>query len=354
MLFNIDFRDLHALIVCASSSRMGAICLQGAHHCAQKSSRTGWLAWSTSLSKEASLTVLTALCALIGRADIPDLRELLILLARCIRKRGFEVVCEAQTAQAARLTEYSLLSASEIGTRADVAVVIGGDGTMLGMGRQLAPYGTPLIGVNRGRLGFVTDIPIRDMLRVVPVMLEGRFEREERTLLDARVLRKGSPVYHALAFNDVVVNRSGISGMVELSVYVDDCFMYRQRSDGLIAATPTGSTAYALSSQGPILHPQLAGIVLVPIAPHTLSNRPIVLPDHARIAIQIVDGREMNVNFDTQSLTQLQLKDVVEVSRSRYTVPFLHPAGHSHYATLRNKLGWHEHPARGARCPDLN
>src|SRR5260363_202303 len=229
--------------------------------------------------------------ALIGRADIPDLRELLILLARCIRKRGFEVVCEAQTAQAARLTEYSLLSASEIGTRADVAVVIGGDGTMLGMGRQLAPYGTPLIGVNRGRLGFVTDIPIRDMLRVVPVMLEGRFEREERTLLDARVLRKGSPVYHALAFNDVVVNRSGISGMVELSVYVDDCFMYRQRSDGLIAATPTGSTAYALSSQGPILHPQLAGIVLVPIAPHTLSNRPIVLPDHARIAIQIVDGR---------------------------------------------------------------
>src|SRR5260363_273794 len=116
MLFNIDFRDLHALIVCASSSRMGAICLQGAHHCAQKSSRTGWLAWSTSLSKEASLTVLTALCslivfrffktiALIGRADIPDLRELLILLARCIRKRGFEVVCEAQTAQAARLTE---------------------------------------------------------------------------------------------------------------------------------------------------------------------------------------------------------------------------------------------------------
>ncbi len=290
--------------------------------------------------------------ALVGRTNIPDLRALLTLLARCIRQRGFEVACETQTARAAGLTEYPQLPASEIGARADVAVVIGGDGTMLRAGRQLAPYGTPLIGVNHGRLGFITDVPIRDMLRVVPEMLAGQVVREERTLLDARVLRAGAPIYHTRAFNDVVVNRSGISGMVELSVHVDGCFMYRQRSDGLIAATPTGSTAYALSSQGPILHPQLAGIVLVPIAPHTLSNRPIVLPDSVQIEIQIVDGREMNVNFDTHSFTELQLEDVVEVRRSRYTVPFLHPAGHSYYATLRGKLGWHEQLSRAARCPD--
>ena len=152
-----------------------------------------------------------------------------------------------------------------------------------GIGRQLAPYRTPLIGINQGALGFITDIPISDMRELVPQMLAGNFEREERMLLEARIMREGKPIYHALAFNDVVVNRSGFSGMAELHVSVDGRFMYNQRSDGLIVATPTGSTAYALSSQGPILHPQLQGIVLVPIAPHALSNRPIVLPDDSKV-----------------------------------------------------------------------
>ncbi|MBB5461304.1 NAD kinase [Paraburkholderia sp. Cpub6] len=283
--------------------------------------------------------------ALVGRSNTPGIGEPLTALAACIAKLGLEVVFEADTADEIGVTDYPALRLAEIGARADVAVVLGGDGTMLGIGRQLAPYRTPLIGINHGRLGFITDIPISDMREIVPQMLSGNFEREERVLLEARIVRDGTPIYHALAFNDVVVNRSGFSGMAELRVSVDGRFMYNQRSDGLIVATPTGSTAYALSSQGPILHPQLQGIVLVPIAPHALSNRPIVLPDESKVSIQIVSGREVNVNFDMQSFTSLELGDTIEVRRSRHTVPMLHPVGYSYYATLRKKLHWHEYPS---------
>jgi NAD+ kinase len=283
--------------------------------------------------------------ALVGRSNTPGIGEPLIALASCIARRGFDVVFEAQTAHEIGATGYPALRPDDIGARADVAVVLGGDGTMLGIGRQLAPYRTPLIGINHGRLGFITDIPISDMQEIVPQMLTGSFEREERTLLEARIMRDGEPIYHALAFNDVVVNRSGFSGMAELRVYVDGRFMYNQRSDGLIVATPTGSTAYALSSAGPILHPQLQGLVLVPIAPHALSNRPIVIPDDSAVSIQIISGRDVNVNFDMQSFTALELNDTIDVRRSRHTVPFLHPVGYSYYATLRKKLHWNEHPS---------
>ncbi|WP_028209498.1 NAD kinase [Paraburkholderia mimosarum] len=283
--------------------------------------------------------------ALVGRSNTPGIAEPLMALAQTIAKRGFEVLFEAQTAEEVGAQGYPALQPAEIGARADVAVVLGGDGTMLGMGRQLAPYRTPLIGINHGRLGFITDIAFSEMQEIVPQLLAGSFEREERSLLESRITRDGDPIYHALAFNDVVVNRSGFSGMAELRVNVDGRFMYNQRSDGLIVATPTGSTAYALSSQGPILHPQLQGIVLVPIAPHALSNRPIVLPDDCKVSIQIVAGRDVNVNFDMQSFTALELGDVIEVRRSRHTVPFLHPVGYSYYRTLRKKLHWNEHPS---------
>jgi NAD+ kinase len=283
--------------------------------------------------------------ALVGRSQTPGIGEPLIALAQTISKLGLDVVFEAQTAQEIGANGYPALQPDEIGARADVAVVLGGDGTMLGIGRQLAPYSTPLIGINHGRLGFITDIAFSDMQEVVPQLLAGSFEREERMLMESRIMRDGEPIYHALAFNDVVVNRSGFSGMAELRVHVDGRFMYNQRSDGLIVATPTGSTAYALSSNGPILHPQLKGIVLVPIAPHALSNRPIVLPDDCKVSIQIVSGRDVNVNFDMQSFTSLELGDVIEVRRSRHTVPFLHPVGYSYYATLRKKLHWNEHPS---------
>jgi NAD+ kinase len=299
--------------------------------------------WCNDVMKTSSLFQTVAL---IGRNNTPGIRQPLVSLAACIEQRGFKVVFEAETALAIGESAREALTPDEIGVRADVAVVLGGDGTMLGISRQLAPYRVPLIGINHGRLGFITDIPANEMLQVVPQMLQGAYESEERMLLEARIMRDGEQIYEALAFNDVVVNRSGVSGMVELRVSVNGRFMSNQRSDGLILATPTGSTAYALSSQGPILHPQLQGMVLVPIAPHALSNRPIVLPADVEVAVQIASGRDVNVNFDMQSFTALETDDTIEVRRSEFTVPFLHPIGYSYYTTLRNKLHWNEHPSR--------
>jgi len=148
-----------------------------------------------------------------------------------------------------------------------------------------------------------------------------------------------------MAFNDIVVSRGAGSGMVELKVDVDNHFMYNQRSDGLIISTPTGSTAYSLSAGGPLLHPSLSGIVMVPIAPHALSNRPIVLPDSSRICIEIAAGRDISVNFDMQSFASLLHGDRIIINRSAHTVSFLHPEGWSYYGTLREKLHWNKYPS---------
>jgi len=287
--------------------------------------------------------------ALVGRHYTPGIEGPLDEIASCILKNGQDVVFERETAQATGLTDYPVLSAEEIARQADVAVVLGGDGTLLGIGRRLAGSGVPLIGVNHGRLGFMTDIPLDNVQAVLPDMLAGRYETEQRLLLESRVVRDDSVIFSALAFNDVVVNRSGVSGMVELAVSVDGYFMYNQRSDGLILSTPTGSTAYALAAGGPILHPTLSGLVLVPIAPHALSNRPIVLPHDAEVTIEVATARDASVNFDMQSLTSLLPGDRIVVRRSAKTVSLLHPLGYNYYATLRKKLHWHEYPSEDNR-----
>ena len=222
---------------------------------------------------------------------------------------------------------------------------MGGDGTMLGIARQLAPFDVPLIGINQGRLGFMTDIPLDAMLDVLPKILAGRYKAERRTLLEGRVVRNGETIHVGLAVNDVVVSRGAGAGMAELRVDVDGHFMYNQRSDGLIISTPTGSTAYALSAGGPLLHPSLGGIVLVPIAPHALSNRPIVLPESSAIVIEIVRGRDISVNFDMQTFASLTAQDQIIIQRSPHSITFLHPEGWSYYNTLREKLHWNEHPS---------
>ena len=216
---------------------------------------------------------------------------------------------------------------------------------MLGVARQLAPYKVPLIGVNQGRLGFMTDISLDQMMPLLKEMLSGKVRSEQRILLKGSIEREGEAVYSTLAFNDVVLSRGSGSGMVELHVEVDGHFMYNQRSDGLIVATPTGSSAYALSAGGPILHPSLTGIGLVPIAPHALSNRPIVVPDSSVIVIEVVGGREANVNFDMQSVARLLKHDRITVRRSEHTITFLHPEGWNYYDTLREKLHWNEYPS---------
>ena len=213
---------------------------------------------------------------------------------------------------------------------------------MLGIGRKLAAYGVPLIGINQGRLGFITDISLERFRATLAPMLRGEYEEDRRSLMHARVMRDGHCVFDALAMNDVVVNRGAISGMVELRVEVGGHFVANQRADGLIIATPTGATAYALSAGGPLLHPSIPGWVLVPIAPHTLSNRPIVLSDDTEVAIEIVAGREASANFDSQSLASLLHGDRISVRRSKHSIRFLHPRGWSYFDTLRKKLHWNE------------
>ncbi|HUD32214.1 MAG TPA: NAD kinase [Variovorax sp.] len=259
-----------------------------------------------------------------------------------LESQGCEVVVERSTAEHVEASRYASLTAEEIGERCDLGLVVGGDGTMLGIGRQLAPYGVPLIGLNRGRLGFITDIALDSyQSRLVP-MLAGEYEEDHRSLMHARVMREGECVFDALAMNDVVVNRGATSGMVELRVSVGRHFVANQRADGLIIASPTGSTAYALSAGGPLMHPSIPGWVLVPIAPHTLSNRPILLPDADEITVELVSGRGASANFDMQSLASVEIGDRVVVRRSDYRVRFLHPRGWSYFDTLRKKLHWNE------------
>jgi NAD+ kinase len=263
-------------------------------------------------------------------------------IAHFLMDQGCEVVLEADTATNTGLANYTTMGVTGIGQNCDLCLVVGGDGTMLGIGRQLAQYKVPLIGINQGRLGFITDIPFEQYKATLKPMLAGDYEEDDRSLMQARVMRDGRCVFAAQAMNDVVVNRGATSGMVELRVEVDGRFVANQRADGLIIASPTGSTAYSLSAGGPLLHPSIPGWVMVPIAPHTLSNRPIVLANSAEIAIEIVAGRDASANFDMQSLASLMHGDRIVVTRSEHQVRFLHPKGWTYFDTLREKMHWNE------------
>ena len=263
-------------------------------------------------------------------------------IAHFLMDQGCDVAVEVDTAANMGLRDYATMDVPNIGRLCDLCIVVGGDGTMLGIGRQLAPFGVPLIGINQGRLGFITDIPLDDFQSTLQPMLAGMYEEDHRSLMQARVLRGAHCVFFALAMNDVVVNRGATAGMVELRVEVDGHFVANQRADGLIIATPTGSTAYSLSAGGPLMHPSIPGWVLVPIAPHTLSNRPIVLANVSEVAIEIVAGRDASANFDMQSLASLMHGDRIVVTRSQYQVRFLHPKGWTYFDTLRQKLHWNE------------
>lgn len=276
-------------------------------------------------------------------AEGPD--DVLLEIGAFLEKQGCEVVVQKSAMEdtPGRVPcRYRAMTVDEIGRECDLGLVVGGDGTMLGIGRQLAPHGVPLIGINRGRLGFITDIPLNSYEATLTPMLAGEVEEDLRSLMQASVIRDGVSVFDALAMNDVVVNRGATSGMVELRVSVGHHFVANQRADGLIIASPTGSTAYSLSAGGPLLHPAIAGWILVPIAPHTLSNRPILLPDDEEVSIELVAGRDASANFDMQSLASLAHGDRIVVRKSRYQVRFLHPKGWNYFDTLRKKMHWNE------------
>lgn len=280
--------------------------------------------------------------ALIGRYNSPDVAAALAAMGDFLRGQGREVLVEGESAASSRVSSFPVASYEEIGARADLAVVQGGDGSMLSAARHLAIHGVPLVGVNQGRLGFMTDIASGSMLDAMAQILEGRYVIEERTMLAAEVYRGGAMVFSTSALNDVVVNKGAVGRLIEFLVHIDGEFVYDLRADGLIVATPTGSTAYALSSAGPILQPSVPGFALVPICPHTLSNRPIILSDRAVIEIVPKRSIEARLHFDGQLQRDLQDGDRVVLRRSDHTVSFVHPPGYSYFAMLREKLHWSE------------
>ncbi|WP_374697346.1 NAD kinase [Alcaligenes nematophilus] len=286
--------------------------------------------------------------AIVGRYQDSGLDAPIRSLAKTLVNTGCSVLLEATTAQNAGITEFPIGDYAQIGERADLAIVMGGDGTMIGAARELAHSKVPLIGINHGRLGFITDIPLDDANDALLHVLKGEYDIEERSMLEGRVVRDGQVLYSGVALNDVVINRAGRGGMIELRVELDGVFMYRQRSDGLIISTPTGSTAYALAASGPLLHPSLKAFLLVPVAPQTLSHRPIVLPDTGTLNLTITAlGRVESggsVHFDMQTWSDCQQGDRIDVRRSQDTIRFIHPKGYSFFSTLRQKLGWNHIP----------
>ncbi|MEK8049426.1 NAD kinase [Ideonella sp. DXS22W] len=280
--------------------------------------------------------------ALVGKYQAEGIRPLLAEVAQFLMREGLEVSLERETALSTGLTEFDALTPAQIGARCDLAIVVGGDGTMLGIARELARHNVPLVGINQGRLGFITDVPLGHWREALAPMIAGDYEEDPRAMLEGELWRDGERFFEGLSMNDVVVGRGATASMVELRVDIGDEFVANIRADGLIVSSPTGSTAYALSAGGPILHPRIAGWVVVPIASHTMSNRPIVLPDAEEVRITVVAGRDASANFDMQGLASLLHGDQVRVRRSAHKVRFLHPRGWSYYATLRRKLRWYE------------
>lgn len=259
-------------------------------------------------------------------------------LARHLTSKNFEVWIEENTAHHAHLAHYKTLTLDQIGKTADLAIVMGGDGTMLSVARSLIEADVPLVGINRGRFGFLTDLRAESMLIEIDLILAGDFIKEPRMLLATQVIRQNKVVHASYALNDVVI-KSGLR-LVELEVEIDRKFVYKQRSDGLILSTPTGTTAYALSAGGPILHPNLEAISLVPICPHTLSNRPIAVNSASKIEVTLVQFNEAQLSVDGQFQEILEIGDKILVQRAEKTISLLHPSDYCYFDMLRNKLNW--------------
>lgn len=277
---------------------------------------------------------------LVGKYGQQSLAPAVSQLARFIRARGHAVILAGETADRLGIEDFPVCPLAELPGQVDAILVFGGDGTMLSIARSLAHSGTPLIGINQGHLGFLTDITVEAMYDAVAEILSGQYVAEDRILLRAQVRRAGQVVSEAVAFNDVVVGKGGMGRLIDIEVAINGEFVYNQRSDGLIVTTPTGTTAYSLSAGGPIVHPTLEAVSIVPICPHTLTARPIVVSSESRIEIRLNQSDDARVHFDGQEHFDLASGDQVWITRASRPVTLLHPHSYSYYETLRVKLLW--------------
>ena len=267
------------------------------------------------------------------------IEETLTTLHNFLKAKKFNIVAEKN---AASYLGIPVMQNKAFCKAIDIAIVIGGDGTLLKAGRLLSDKNIPVIGINLGRLGFLVDISPDDIAKQLSLMLEGEYTLETRSLLYAEVYRGEKLLGKGIALNDVVLHVRNDIRMIEFTTHIDDHFVNTQRADGIVVATPTGSTAYSLSGGGPILHPGLDAVVLVPICPHTLSNRPIVVSNKSRINIKMCESRNVNarVSFDGQSNINLRAGDHVEIRHKNHQLQIMHPKNYDYYHILRNKLGW--------------
>lgn len=282
---------------------------------------------------------------LVGRLHSEQTRVTTERVIKFLQSKQIPFILLTEFAEALNRLDLDHGDEAYIGQQADLAVVIGGDGSMLGAARSLVSHSIPVLGINRGRLGFLTDVMPDEVEADLEDVLNGKYVSENRFLLDMRVVRDGNIIGQGDAFNDVVLHPGRYARMIEFELYVDGQFVYSQASDGLIVSTPTGSTAYALSGGGPLMHPSLDAIVLVPLNPHTLSSRPIVVAGSSDI--KLIIGQQtstlLNVTCDGQSFEIARAGDEVHVNKKPVDLQLIHPLDHNYYETCRSKLGWGKH-----------
>jgi NAD+ kinase len=279
--------------------------------------------------------------ALVGKPDAERISETLTRIHRHLTSQGFRVFVDQGCAGVMK-GPAEIRGAEELGRLCDVAVIVGGDGTLLRAARSFVDHEIPLIGVNLGRLGFLVDISPEEVQTRLDAILSGHYQFEERSLLRAEVLRGSDVIHDRIAVNEIVIHSSNATSMIEIETSIDGAFLNTQRSDGLIISTPTGSTAYALSAGGPILHPSLNALVLAPINPHTLTNRPIVIGGGSLVEIAFRPSKQFRaqVTCDNVSIPDVAVSDRLRVSRYGRPFRMLHPVDHDFFAILRSKLNW--------------
>lgn len=281
---------------------------------------------------------------LIGKYDSPNMGGTLQELIDLLKQRSCRILLDEATGR--QLSDHGVETASRdrIGSECDLAIVVGGDGSLLNAARSLSQHGVPLLGINLGRLGFLVDVSPEDMPATLEQVFNGEYIEEQRFLLATTVERQGEHLSENDAFNDVSIHKSHVARMIELETYVDGTFVATLRADGLIVSSPTGSTAYALSAGGPIIHPSLNAIVIVPICPHTLSNRPLVINGDCEVEILVRDAgqSEVLVTCDGQISLGLGKGDRLVIRKKPQPITLMHPKNHNYYDILRRKLHWGE------------
>ena len=299
-------------------------------------------------SMESQQDLTNALCTsfktigLVGRPRHDVTLQMHKNIYQWLQERGYQVLVEEEVGKSLDIATCDLATLDEIGQQAQLAIVIGGDGNMLGRARILSKYGIALIGINRGNLGFLTDIDPKNAYAQLQACLDGEFFVEERFMLEVEVIRDGKVISTGNAINEAVIHPAKIAHMIDFHVYIDGKFAFSQRSDGLIIATPTGSTAYSLSAGGPILTPQLNAIALVPMFPHTLSSRPLVIDGNSEISLRFAEYNipQLEVGCDSQLTLEFNSDDIITVRKSLNKLRLLHLQNYNYYNVLSSKLGW--------------